>query len=133
MSIIKVRSALETAVNAMTPSLATAWENTPYTPVTGTPYQWVSILFAEPDNTEIGRQYKEQGYMQIKLLYPVGTGSNAANTRADLIRTTFYRGSSFFNGGVTVIVKNTPSIVNGYNEDDRYCLTVKVPFFTQPI
>ena len=36
MSVVKVKAALETALNGMT-ALATAWENVAFTPVAGTP------------------------------------------------------------------------------------------------
>jgi hypothetical protein len=129
MSAVKIKAALETALNSMT-ALATAWENTPYTPVTGTAYQQVNILFAEPDNIEFGSRHRELGYMQIKLMYPLLNGSVNAITRAELIRTTFFRGASFASGGVTVIIDRTPEISAGSVEGDRWAIPVKIRFFS---
>lgn len=131
MSAIYIRDALQTALAAMSPSLATAWENQSFTPTTGTPYQIVHILLAEPDNDVYGTEHREVGYMQVRLMYPPQTGPGAALTRADLIRTTFYRGATFSTGGVNVIIQRTPEIMPGTVEDGRYQVVVKVRFFAQ--
>lgn len=128
MSAVKIKAALETALNGMA-SLSTAWENAAFTPVAGTPYQQVNILFAEPDNVEYGRTHRELGFMQIKLMYPLQVGSVTAITRAELIRSTFYRGASFTSSGVTVIIDRTPEISAGSVEGDRWAIPVKVRFF----
>ncbi len=128
MSAVKIKSALETALNGMT-ALSTSWENAAFTPVAGTAYQQVNILFAEPDNVEYGRTHRELGYMQIKLMYPLQVGSVTAITRAELIRSTFYRGASFTSSGVTVIIERTPEIGAGSVEGDRWSIPVKIRFF----
>jgi hypothetical protein len=51
MSLAQVRAALETALNSISPAIDTAWENAPYTPVDGTPYQQATLLRAQPDNS----------------------------------------------------------------------------------
>lgn len=129
MSAVKVKAALETALNAMSPALATAWEGVQFQPVSGTPYQQVNVLFAPPENVEYGRRYREVGYMQAKLMYPLGAGLSAAMARAELIRATFYRGASFTSGGVTVIIEKTPEISPGSADGDRWAIPVKIRFF----
>lgn len=128
MSAVKIKAALETALSGMT-TLATAWENIEYAPIAGTPYQQVNILFAEPDNIEYGSNHRELGYMQVKLMYPLKNGSLTAITRAELIRSTFYRGASFTSSGVTVIIERTPEISAGSVEGDRWAIPVKIRFF----
>lgn len=129
MSIISVRIALETALSGMSPALSTAFENTKFTPVAGTPYQLVHLLLASPDNSEFGSRHREQGYMQVKLMYPLQAGTAEVAARAELIRSTFKRGNTFSNGGVTVVIDKTPEIVPGTVEGDRYAVAVKVRFF----
>ena len=128
MSVVAIRAALETALNGMT-ALATAYENAPYMPVAGTPYQQVHILFADPDNLEYGSRHRELGYMQVKLMYPLQVGTATVAARAELIRTTFYRGASFTSSGVTVIVEKTPEVGSGQVEGDRWAVPVRVRFF----
>ncbi|MFZ2407006.1 MAG: phage tail terminator-like protein [Methylobacter sp.] len=134
MSIISVRAALETALNAMTPSLSTCWENTPHTAVAGTPYQQVYLLVAEPENPTMGDGfYREQGILQITLMYPLQTGSATAAARAELIRTTFKRGTSFTSGAVTVRINRTPEISPGRVDGDRFAVPVKIRWFSDKL
>ena len=130
MSAVAISAALETALNGITPAVATNWENSPYTPISGTPYQRVYVL-GVTDNPTLGSDhYRVDGYMQIDLCYPQMTGKGAANTRAELIKTTFKRGYSFTSGGITVVINKTPeTMTNGRNEGDRFIKTVKVYFF----
>lgn len=131
MSIVKIRAALETALNGMSPALATAWENAAYVPTAGTAYQQANMLFATPSNREFGNRYQELGYMQVKLMYPLQVGTSAIAARAELIRTTFKRGNTFANGGVTVMIPETPEIAPGGVEGDRYAVPVKIRFVAQ--
>lgn len=131
MSIVKIRAALEVALDAMTPSLQTAWENAEAIPVQATAYQRAFIVTAPPANVEMtGKIHREQGYMQVSLCYPLGDGPVAAATRAELIRATFYTGATFTNSGVSVIVDGTPEIGPAFNDDGRYILPVRVRFYS---
>ena len=132
MSTVAIRAALETALAAISPTLSTAWENVDFTPpVTSTAYQRASLMFAQPDNTSYGAGYRELGIMQIDLNYPQQSGPSAAYTRAELLRATFSRGTTFTSGGVSVVVDRTPEIMAGRNEGGRYVLPVRVRFFAQ--
>ena len=129
MSTVSIRAALESALNAISPALATAFENANFKPpAESVPYQIVHVLFARPDNQEIGRAHQELGYLQVKLMYPIRTGSLAAMSRAELLRTTFYRGSTVTSGGVVVNIIETPEITPSGVEDNRYGVIVKIRF-----
>lgn len=129
MSVVKIRAALETALNAMSPAVSTAWENMAFTPVAGTAYQRVNLLLATPENIEFGRHHREVGYMQVTLMYPLQVGTATVAARAELLRTTFYRGASFTASGVTVVIDQTPEVSPGSVEGDRYAVPVKVRFY----
>lgn len=129
MSVVSIRAALETALNGMSPSLSTAWENASFTPVSGTPYQQVHLLLAEPENIEFGARYREIGYMQVKLMYPLKNGTATAAARAQSLRTTFARGNTFTSGGINVMIHHTPEIQPGTVEDDRYAINVIIRFY----
>lgn len=127
MSDVAVRAALEARLNAMSPALATAWENVNYTPVSGTPYQRVALLPAEPENPSIGASlYRAQGLFQVTLLYPINAGPAAAWTRAGLVRDQFARGLTLTSGAVTVHIDATPAIARGEPEADRYSVVVRI-------
>jgi hypothetical protein len=130
MSLASVRIALESKLNAMTPTLSTAWENVPFTPVTGTPYQRAYLMPATPANPTMGDgYYREQGIFQVSLFYPLQAGPVTAAARAILIQTTFKRGTSMTAGGITVIVGNTPEISQGRVDGDRWHIPVKIQWF----
>jgi len=130
MSQVKIRAALETALNAMSPALATAWENNAFEPpALTTPYQEVAILFAEPSNQEYGDNFIEQGFMQVKLNYPPQNGAATAQARGELLRTIFFRSASFTSSGVTVTIERTPEMSSGSIQNGRWVLPVKIRFF----
>jgi hypothetical protein len=134
MSQILIRAALETALAAITPALATSWENVAFSPpASSVPYQRAFLMFAEPDNSEFGSAHREQGVFQVSLMYPLQAGDGAVRARAELIRRTFYRGSSFTNGGVTVSVTHTPEIGAGTVDGDRWFVPVKSRFISNII
>jgi len=127
MSIASVRTALETKLNAISPALATAWQNVGYTPVTGTPYQACYLMPATPDNPTLGDGfYREQGILQVSLFYPLQAGPQTAETRASLIRATFKRGTAMTSGSVKVLIDRTPEIGQGRVDDDRWMIPVKI-------
>jgi hypothetical protein len=128
VSVLKIRAALETALTAMSPGLATAWENTAYTPTAGTPYQRVAMTFAEPVNIEYGRSFQQGGLFGVTLCYPQGAGPADAAARVELLRSTFYRGAAFTADGLTTLVARTPLILAATLEGDRYVVPVQVPF-----
>lgn len=128
MSLVSIRAALESALSGISPAISTAYENAPFTPVVGTVYQRVFLIPAEPDNMEAHDSRMELGYMQVDLMYPENTGPAAATTRAELIRSTFYRGATFTSGAVTVRITNTPEITSGEPEEGRYPVRVKIKY-----
>lgn len=127
MSLVLVRAALETALAAMSPAVATAWENVPFTPpAASVPYQAAFLLPAPPNNDEYGSAHTEQALFQVSLFYPLQVGSAAAVARAELLRTTFRRGATFTSSGVKVVVTNTPEVSQGTVDGDRWFLPVKI-------
>lgn len=128
MSLLKIRSALETALSSMSPSIATAWENAKFTPVTGTPYQQVFLDADQPINPEMGAGYQQSGIMNISLRYPLQAGISDAQSRAELIQLLFYRGASFVSGAVVVNIIKTAHIGKGVVVEDRWLLPVRVFF-----
>jgi hypothetical protein len=129
MSIAAIRKALEVKLAAMSPAVATVYENTEYTPVAGTPYQRANLLPAEPDNSTQGSTYyREQGIFQVTLCYPQKVGPGTALARAEALRTHFKRGTTMEKDGLTVIVMRTPNIMPAYIEADRYCIPVSIQY-----
>lgn len=131
MSATAIRSALQVALSGMSPALSTAWENVSFTPQNGVPYQKAFLLFAKPDNSEYGANYREQGIFHINLMYPISAGTTAPESRAEMIRQAFKRGSSFSSDGVDVVVDKTPELSGGVRDGDRWALSVKIQWHAQ--
>ena len=130
MSITAVRAALETKLATITPAVVTVWENVPYSPVVGVPYQAAYLLPATPENPTMGdAYYMEQGIFQVSLFYSLSAGAGAAAARAELIRTAFKRGTSMVSGTVTVRIARTPEIGQGRVDGDRWHIPVKIQYF----
>jgi hypothetical protein len=131
MSIVSARAALEVKLNSISPAIDTAWENKKFQPSsTDRPYQRVYLLLAEPENPTLGDGFHRIiGILQVTLFYPLNTGSAAAATRAELIKTTFKRGTTMTAGGVVVKIDRTPEISPGRIDEDRFAIPVKIPFY----
>ncbi len=130
MSAVAIRSLLETALAAMTPAVSTSFENVPFTPAVGVPYQRAHLLLAEPDAIEMsGGHHREQGIFQITLCYPLDAGPVPASQRAEAIRKIFYRGRTLVGSGISLTIERHPEIAPAITEDDRFVLPVRVRFF----
>lgn len=132
MSLVPIRAALETELAAMSPALATAYENKTFTPPPpSVPYQEAFLLPAEPDSRESGPQFLEQGIFQVSLRYPLKKGSGPAVTRAEAIRATFWKARSLTSGGIVVNILRTPEIMKGQRDGDRWLVVVKIRWTAQ--
>ena len=126
MSEPLIRSALEVRLAAMSPALATAYENAPYVPVAGTPYQRINLMRATPANPEAGRFQQAQGIFQVTLEYPQNAGPNAAEARAKLVADWFYRTLSLTASGVIVTINKSAYIMAGFVDGDRWAVPVRL-------
>jgi hypothetical protein len=131
MSNLKIRQALEIQLGTVTPSIETADENVSYDPSSDTPYQRISMLPAEPVNPSFGDNFhRESGIFQVLLCYPSNVGTGDIGAQAELIRNAFKRGNSFTVDGVTVQIERTPAISSGFPDGDRYCVPVRIRYFS---
>jgi len=130
MSIISIRAAIESKLATISPAISTAYENVPFTPVTGTAYQAAYLMPATPANPTMGDgYYREQGIFQVTLMYPLQAGPKTAADRAELIRAAFKRGTTLTSGTVSVIIERTPEIGQGRVDGDRWALPVKIRWY----
>lgn len=129
MSVVAIRSLLELRLAAMAPALATAFENFPFTPVNGTPWQKVNLLVARPLDPTLGYGFqRDSGIFQVMVFYPENTGPAAAAARADLICAQFARGLTLTSGTLRVLVDRSPYASTGRNEGGWYGLPVTIPY-----
>lgn len=132
MALVEIRQALETHLNALTPSISTAWENIAFTPVNGTPYQRVNLVIADTQNPTMGdSHYRLVGFMQVTLCYPINGGAKTASQRADLLVNHFKRGVDLSPvSSIKTLIHKTPKIEAPMIDGDRYKLPVSIYFST---
>lgn len=128
MSLPLIRRALEEAVAALEPPLATIWRNAPGDPPSGEPYQLVDLLMAAPGNDEYGAGAVQQGALQVTLAYPLGAGAADSDERAQAIVDAFHRGCSLPTGDLVVTVTRTPHVMPSYRDGDRFMTPVRITF-----
>lgn len=105
----------------------TSFQNALFQPVVGLPYQEIHLVPFKPDEpTQGAGYYREHGLFQVTLVYPLGVGVGAMLARAELIRSSFRRGSSFASGGVTVQILETPEFGRLDGDEDSLRMPVKV-------
>ena len=106
-----------------------AYENKKFAPTTGTPWIRPVVIFSDPRQAEIGeggRNYLP-GVFHVSLFYPVGSGSGAANTRADALITLFARGTVLTYNGQTVTVARAGR--SAETQEDKWLHTVVTVYF----
>ena len=131
MSIEKIRAALETAVDGITPVLPTAWQNDSFDPIKGVAWQRVTILTGRPENQVMDTSFKENGVLRISLFYPLRIGSALASQRIDLIRSVFPRDTKLVKDNVTVTTVGTPEKTSEQVETDWYSVVIDVRFYSE--
>ena len=125
MSIPSCCALLEKHLQTM-PVLATSFENVPFKPVDGLPYQRVNHLLNSPlDHAFTNDVVEFRGIMQITLCYPAGTGRQAAQNRAQLIAQTFKPPLSM-TSDVRLSITRTANIKGGFEDLGRWCVPVLI-------
>ncbi|MEI6439066.1 MAG: phage tail terminator-like protein [Alphaproteobacteria bacterium] len=131
MSLLVIRQQLETVLDAVsTGQIETNYENVFYKPTKDVAFQRVQVVFATPENPTIGDNfYRDLGFMQVTLYFPLQSGAKDSSTWAQTLRTNFYRGRSFVTGKVTTTISQTMSRLPSIVEDDRFVVPCRIPFF----
>lgn len=128
MSSLTIRQLLEQRVSAMTPALATAWENVPFEPPDA-PWQDVTLQLDAPIRPTFGDSFwRQRGHLQVLLVYPLNTGTAAVMARAELIRTTFPQGLTLVSGSVRILLETNAEIARGRELSGWYQVPVTIPF-----
>jgi hypothetical protein len=135
MSYVVIRQLLEVHLNVLSGGLPTAWENVPYKPVVGTPYQRANLLPAETDNPTMGvaegsgtALKRETGVFQLTLFYPLNEGAGKATERAELLRDHYKRGTFLSAGNVRLVIDRSPSIGRALVDDGYFVVPISVPY-----
>ena len=129
MSYVLIRQLLEVRLNAIAPSLPTAFENVPYTPIGAVPWQRINLLTAQTLNPTFGDGFKrETGILQVSLNYSENAGPSATYTRGEMVRAQFPRGLTLTSGKVRVLIDQAPSFGPAMNDGGWYRLPISIPY-----
>ena len=131
MSQVNIRKAFEKKLITFTPANTISFENASFTPVNNVPYYECRLAPQDVLNPTLGDNYhREVGVFQIVLCFPAGNGGQAAAAKAEELKQFFRRSTTLVESGTTVIVDKTPSIGRGYIESNRYCVPIRISYFT---
>lgn len=128
-SYLDITGALEAAVLSLSP-LDTEFENQPFDPPSGEPYQRITFLPASPDDpTYAGGMVRENGLLQVDLCYPKGDGAGPAVMQAETLRAALVRGVTHVQNATTVQFSRTATIFPAKIDADRFIVTLRWTYF----
>lgn len=108
-----------------------AYENEPYEPTVGRPYQFATLLPGEtqqPGNGPTGTEL-DVGIFQVDLYFPRDEGAGPALGRAQLLRAWFARGRLVTYGGTSVKITRRASLGPGMSDPTWHKRVVSIPYF----
>lgn len=127
--MLNARLAFEEAINAINPTIATAYENVSFTPTSGVPYQELYDIPASNNHLFIDNaEFEGLGIFQITLKYPSGAGMKAVSNRAELYVSSFPCGRKLTKNGDTITVLQTPKVNNLGVDGDRIVVAVSINY-----
>ena len=127
--MLNARLAFEEAINAINPTIATAYENVSFTPSSGVPYQELYDIPASNNHLFIDNaEFEGLGIFQITLKYPSGQGMKTVSNRAELYVSSFPCGRKLTKNGDTITVLQTPKVNNLGVDGDRVVVAVSINY-----
>ena len=127
--MFKAKLAFEEAINAISPTIATAYENVSFTPTINVPYQQLYDIPSSNNHLFIDNsEFEGLGIFQITLRYPSGKGTKDAFNRAELYVSSFPVGRKLTKNGDTITVLQTPQIDVLGVDGDRYVVAVSINY-----
>lgn len=133
MSVLAIRRALEDRLNAIVPSLPTAYENVEFSSVSGQPFQKAFLLPGNSESPTVGDALDlvhESGIFQVSLYYPLGKGMKLISERVEVIREAFPKGLTLTSGGVDVRILKRASVAPANRDGEWTVIPVSIPYFS---
>lgn len=139
MSIIDIETALETRLLTLpwitNPEKQVAWEDVPFTPVTGQPYLRVRHLSNTPRELAFsGGPAELVGILQVDAVYPAGQGKVEAKGLAGQVADLFAPIQSLQTPAYRVDLLKTPAIASGMPDGEGwYTVPVSIQWRAFPV
>lgn len=130
MSQIAIRKAFEKSLIGLVGKSKISFENVPFSPP-ASEYYICKITAGEVRNPTLGDSYhREVGFFVVVVCINKDIGHQQASSFSEAIKSAYRRGTTLVEGDTTVIVDRTPSIGNAYIDGKRYCIPVRISYFT---
>ena len=127
--MLNTRLAFEEAINAISPTIATAYENVSFTPSSGVPYQELYDIPASNEHLFIDNsEFEGLGIFQITLKYPSGAGMKTVSNRAELYVSSFPVGTKLTKNEEVITVLQTPKVNNLGVDGDRVIVAISINY-----
>lgn len=120
---------LATWAAARSPALSVAYENQPFTPVTGATYLKASLLPAPAGSDDLaGAHRRYGGVFQVSVYAPINVGSGAANGIADELAALFVLNARLTSGAVTVQQVSPATVAPALQIENHYVIPVSFAY-----
>jgi len=131
MTILQVRTALETQLATVSSVPAIRYENVVYRPTPGTPWLSCTVMTARVRTAGVGVGIPDRadGVMILDLFYPPNAGSQAAETMMGNIRTAFPKGTILTASGQSVHIAYCEPAPQPGEDPDWYMRTVYIGWY----
>lgn len=114
---------------AQAANIPVAWENTPFTPPVSGVYLEADFLPADNEDFTIqGIVSLRRGVYQVTVVYPVGSGSQAAEKLASAVSAAFSNNTALPTDGSPVYINGEPSVFSGFRDSTAYRMPVSIAY-----
>ena len=134
MSLSAIKATLINAYVSGGFSVPTAYENRHFTPDNTKPWASVYILPSQPSVATLGHNGfdRHDGFLQIDLNYPAGSGDGDILTKADEIAAHFQAGKYFNHLGQSVAIRSTGRS-QGRQIEGMFQINLTIYFYAQTV
>lgn len=112
-----------------------AWEDDPFTPVTGQTYLQVHLLLNTPVGLGLdGEASEKRGIYQVTVNHQEGKGAMAALQIADQVAALFKPVQELQAGPSIISIVNPPAIGSGFPDGSGwYCIPISISWLALPV
>lgn len=130
-AILNAKRAAERLLTNLSPALPTAYEGVAFTAPDGL-YQRCQFMIASPDDPVFPAGYhRERIQFQVFVVGKVGVGTAEVITRAELIRSSFYKGKTMIESGTRIHILETPQISGTMVTNERIVCPVLIDLIAE--
>lgn len=104
-----------------------AWPNVKFTPTVGTAYYRTAFIYPGANRLTHDNTSRYKGIFQVDAVVPAGTGNVTVLTMARTVAA-YFDNQKLTDSGISVEIKNPPSLGPGMQEVDWYFIPVSISY-----